>query len=172
MNKKLIILILPLFLIFGCKDTKQSSSTSSAKNTEQSKQAKNDEIQDEGYRLRPLPKYIYDEIYKYSDYLDVIFEDLDFSMSQEDNKSIRSFLQNINLRRTPLIKKDCKPMGHVAFMKKGNPIIEADFFHSPGCYYFLFFDEKGAPLYSNAMSDLGIEFFNNLKNRNFKKATK
>ena len=62
-------------------------------------------------------------------------------------------------------------MGHVAFMKKGNPIIEADFFHSPGCYYFLFFDETGTPIYSNSMSKAGIQFFNSIKQRNFKKVS-
>ena len=168
MYKRILILMLPLFLVFSCNNKTENKSNdrdnSKANTAIKKKNTKPEEVT----RYRPLPKHIYDQIYKYADYLDVMFEDLDFSMSQDNNASIRSFLSNINIRRTPAVKSSCKPMGHVVFLKKGNPIIEADFFHSPGCYYFLFFDEMGKPIFANSMTDSGINFFENIKTGRYK----
>ncbi len=170
MYKRLLILTLSLILTFSCNNSiknKTGEKTNNKPNTSIEKENANSE---EITRYRPLPRHIYDQIYKYADYLDIIFEDLDFSMSQENNASIRGFLNNINMKRTPAVKSSCKPMGHVVFLKKGNPIIEADFFHSPGCYYFLFFDEMGKPIFANSMSDIGIDFFENIKTGRYKPA--
>lgn len=170
MYKRILILMLPLFLAFSCNNSTENTNRKSDKSNANISAKRENSKPEEITRYRPLPKHIYDQIYKYADYLDVIFEDLDFSMSQDNNASIRSFLSNINLRRTPAVKSSCKPMGHVVFLKKGNPIIEADFFHSPGCYYFLFYDEKGKPLFANSMTDMGIRFFDDLKNGRYKPA--
>ncbi len=163
MYKILIILMLPLFLALSCNNGTENKNRESDKSGANISAKKEKQEPEKITRYRPLPKHIYDQIYKYADYLDVMFEDLDFSMSQDNNASIRSFLGHINLKRTPAVKSSCKPMGHVVFLKKGNPIIEADFFHSPGCYYFLFYDEQGKPLYANSMTDMGIRFFDDLK---------
>jgi len=172
MKNKLLFLVFALLLAFSCNNTSKDKNgeQDNAKAKTSVKKDISDDI--EVTRYRPLPKHIYDQIYKYADYLDIIFEDLDISMSQEDNASIRSFLKNINIKRTPAVKSSCKPMGHVVFIKKGKPIIEADFFHSPGCYYFLFFDEMGKPLFANSMSDTGISFFESIKSGKYKKVEK
>ncbi len=163
------VILLMMVLSFAMVSCKQNSKTLDSKDTNKI-QAKSTESKKDGkiYRLPPLPRHIYDDIYKYSDYLDVLFEDLDFSMSQDNNASIRTFLQNINLKRTAALNTACKPMGHVSFIKNGESIIEADFYHEPGCYYFIFYYEGDPPMFSNSMSETGIQFFNNLKSRSFK----
>ena len=162
---------LTLFIVFSifmisCTNTNDKKQNARADLKKQENISK--VSQEDSYRLPPLPSHIYNEIFKYGDFLDVIFEDLEFSMSQENNTSIRSFLQNINLKMTTPIKSSCKPMGHAVFLKNGTNIIEADFYHGSGCYYFVFMYEGEEPMYSNSMSSIGKTFFNNLKNRNFK----
>ena len=166
--KRISLLLLVLGVLFlSCKDLTKSNIGKEVVSKEAKTEKKSKE---EGkiYRLPPLPEHIYHDIYKYSDYLDVLFEDLDFSMSQDNNASIRSFLQNINLKRTAALNTACEPMGHASFQKNGQSIIEADFYHEPGCYYFIFYYENEQPMFSNSMSETGIQFFKNLKSQSFK----
>ncbi len=120
-----------------------------------------------------LPISIIEDIALNADYLDVLFETLNFSMSQDDNKNIRSFLRNIDLK-TPLtrIEPNCEVFGSVAFNKKGNTIIEGDIYYSKDCKYFIFLDENRKPKYANKMSGYGIEFFNRLIKGQFKTSKK
>jgi len=167
MKKISVLIFLFSFVVLSCKENTKNTMTKEEGKSE-SKTDKKSLEEGKIYRLPPLPQHIYDEIYKYSDYLDVLFEDLDFSMSQDNNASIRVFLKNINLKRSAALNTACKPMGHVSFIKNGISIIEADFYHQPGCYYFIFNYEGDPPMFSNAMSETGIRFFNNLKSKSFK----
>lgn len=169
MKKQIVLLIILSLFSIACNNS-GSNKTENKKEIKEKQNKKSEKVEEGTYRLPPLPKNTYDQIFKYGDYLDIIFEDLDFSMSQDNNASIRAFLQNFNIKRTSLIKPSCKPMGHVIFLKNGNSIIEADFYHSPGCYYFLFMYEGDKPMFSNSMSETGINFFENIKKNNFKSA--
>jgi len=165
MKSNIVLFLLIGMLFISCKENSNKKADSKKSEITKSKTPKR-----EGkiFRLPPLPKGLYEDLFKHADYLDVLFEDLDFSMSQDNNASIRSFLQNINIKRSTELNTACPPMGHAVFSKHGNTMIECDFYHSEGCYYFIFNYEGDQPAYSNAMSDVGINFFNNLKNRNFK----
>ena len=166
-----IFLAMSMLLAFtSCKDKSESKKNTTAddKTAMENKPAKKKDY----YMLPPLNNHIQRDIYDSADYLDIIFDDLDFSMSLSDNKSIRGFLNYINFNISPHIKPGCKPMGHFAFVKRGNTIIEGEFYHSPGCYYFVFQNSDGENVYANAMSQEGIDFFNNIKHRNFKPAGK
>ncbi len=140
----------------------------SCDNTTEDKKSKgnkeNIETTTKSNSLPILPVEIIEDIAFNADYLDVLFEDLDFSLSQSDNKSIRIFLQNIDFK-TPIkdFNNNCKPFASALFSKQGNTIIEADVYHSDKCYYFLFLDKDRKPKYGNLMSNPGIAFFNNLK---------
>ena len=166
MKRKSLLLLVFGVLFLSCKDSSKSNSSEDI-----SKEAKTEKkSKEEGkiYRLPPLPSHIYQDLYKNSDYLDVLFEDLDFSMSQDNNASIRSFLQNISLKRSAVLNTACEPMGHASFQKNGQSIIEADFYHEPDCYYFIFYYENEQPMFSNSMSETGIRFFKRLKSQSFK----
>ncbi len=128
----------------------------------------NSEITSKSGVLPMLPVEVVEDIIMNADYLDILFEELDFSMSQDKNRAIRIFLQNIDYK-TPLkeFNKDCKPLASVLISKNSNTIIEADVYHWDGCYYFIFLDENRKPKYANNMSEIGIRFFQNLKERNF-----
>lgn len=166
MKSRLIIFVLLSMLFFSCKQNSVNKADSNKASV-----ANNKTTKPEGkvFRLPPLPKGLYEDLFKHADYLDVIFEDLDFSLSQDNNAAIRSFLQNINIKRSTELNTSCVSMGHAVFSKHGDTMIECDIFHSSGCYYFIFNYEGDPPAYSNAMSEVGISFFNNLKNRSFKR---
>ena len=166
------LMLTALLTTFSCGNGKGKEKKAEKKNVKVEEHADGKDIRKDYYLLPPLDNNILRDIYDSSDYLDVIFEDLDFSMSLSDNKSIRGFLNYINFKMSPHIKPGCKPMGHFVFVKKGTTVIEGDFYHSPGCYYFLFQDSDGKNIYANAMSDEGVAFFNNIKRRNFKPARK
>ena len=172
MVQRLFTFLILFTLLFSCNNEKQHKKSHSDKKAEAAKTEAKKSKKEDYYMLPPLKNYIYRDIYDSSDYMDIIFDDLDFSMSLSDNKSIRGFLKYINMNISPHIKPSCKPMGHFAFIKKGKTIIEGEFYHSPGCYYFIFQDSDGKNVYANSMSAEGIAFFKNIKTRNFKPAGK
>ncbi len=92
------------------------------------------------------------------DYVDYLFYDLPVSMSLNEQGSIRSSLSYI-AKQPAELKPSCKSLGRVFFIKKGETILEADIYFSPGCTYYVFRKENKA-VYANLMSEAAFKFFN------------
>jgi len=163
MKKKLLtylVLTIIVLLNAGC-----GTDTAKKNNANKVQKSENLEVKAESsVKIIPLPGKLFKQLYEEADYLDVIFEDLPFSMSQEDNKSIRQFLVNVDVNAPEKIDNSCVPMGHQVYQKEGEIIAEADFYVSAACTYYVFF--IGGKKYHNKMLPNGIEFFNKLKSGN------
>lgn len=159
-NTILIFLALSLFVTLSCKNQKKSSD----KNPEETGQLEKETTSQQSF-LTALPADIFKKVYAEADYLDVIFENLPFSMSQENNASIRQILNHVDNKPPQTIPANCPLFGQQLYMKNGEIILEADFFHSEGCYYYIF--KHNGKKYYNGMTQTGITFFDNLKKRKF-----
>lgn len=115
--------------------------------------------------LSPFPAHLFKPVYMEADYMDVIFEELPFSMSQDNNNSIRQILNYIDVNAPENYNANCPLFGQLLVQKEAEYIMEANIYHSEGCYYWLI--KHQGEKYVNGMTDAGIQFFNQLKQRKF-----
>jgi len=115
-------------------------------------------------QMNSLPENVFRILYEKSDYLDVLFDELPFSISQDDNASIRNLLSHIDNKIPVIQNKNCVPLGHQIYQEAGVILAEADFYVSEGCNYFVF-SYQGKKYYNNMMTS-GINFYENLKKQN------
>ena len=158
---KIFAFVLPLFLsmiLIGCKTEKNEVAKNPVKNQQEITVVQNND-------LLSLPEDLFLKVYNATDYLDVIFEELPFSMSQDNKKGIQQLMKYIDKRPPNAISSGCPLFAQQFYQKEGELLIEADVFHSEGCFYYVFKHEGKS--YYNAMLPEGIQFFNNLKKRQF-----
>jgi hypothetical protein len=110
--------------------------------------------------LTSFPEEVYVRLLKECDYVDIMFFDNPVSMSQSDDAGIQSTLTYIT-RQVARINPDCKPMGRISYMIKGEIIADGNFYCSDGCSYIVF-EEEGKPKYANELSTNGVQFFQNI----------
>lgn len=107
----------------------------------------------------PTERLIY--LFENTNYLDFIFADLPFSMSQEDKSSIQQTIRYINPVAPASINPQCASFADLIFQVEGEIVSEAKIFFQPECTYYLIY-ENGELKYSASFTDEGIKFFNNL----------
>lgn len=111
--------------------------------------------------LPPLPKKELNKLFAKATYVDYIFYNLPFAISQDDKPSISSNLRLIAKDQMGPIAQDCKPIGREFFHIDGEIIYEADIYFQSGCYGYVFFANK-VPTYANKVSESGIKFYTNI----------
>ena len=96
------------------------------------------------------------------DFIDYTFYDpkLPMSISLNELSSIRSTLSHISQKVPTPITPDCKALGRIFYQSKSEYILEAEFYFSDGCSYYIFFKD-GKATYANDMTDAGKQFFSN-----------
>lgn len=92
-----------------------------------------------------------------ADFIDMTFYNYPISTNQSDMSSVRPSLTYWD-PEPARIPTACKPAGHIWFQSKGNNLAEADFYFSPDCYYYVFY-ENGKPAFANPMNARGVAFF-------------
>ena len=100
------------------------------------------------------------------DHVDYIFYDLPMSMSVDEKPSIQNALRFI-AEDPASIRPECKATGRVSYHVKGNIILEADFYFSNNCTYFIFYRGK-EKAYGNLMTENGVVYFKNLIEKGLK----
>ena len=100
------------------------------------------------------------DLWENSDAVDIIFYETNFSLSQNDKAAIQNTLGYF-LPSPIAHNPNCKPIGRLTFMVKGEIRREADIYTAEGCQYFLWM-ENGKPVYINPMSQQGVTFFNEI----------
>ena len=110
--------------------------------------------------LEGFPQSEFTRLMNECDFVDIIFYNSAVAMSQDQPGSIRSALMFMDpVKVEPM--KDCKPMGRIAYLIKGDIVAEADFYCNDECQYMVFLvDNK--PTYINALSTNGVNFFQNI----------
>lgn len=110
--------------------------------------------------LPKLPKADADFLWNNCTYVDLVFYNLPFSMSIDNQAGIRSnliMIANKQISQNPA----CKSIGRVIYQIDGKIILEADMFYGDGCNYFVFYKDKKA-VYANSMTAEGIQYFTNI----------
>ena len=158
-----VFLLLTLLILFSCKEN-QAGENESAEST-QTESAAPAQNQQKTQNFQALPDVIFKQVYFESDYTDVIFENLPFSLSQDNNGAIRQLMNYVDNKPPAFLSGQCPLFAQQVLLKNGEIILEADIFHSEGCYYYAFRHQGN--LYYNAMRDSGIQFYNNLKNQRY-----
>lgn len=96
------------------------------------------------------------------DFIDYTFYDprLPMSISLNELPSIRLTYGHVSQTTPTPTAPTCKPTGRIFYQSQGDYILEAEFYFSDGCTYFVFFKD-GKPTYANDMSPAGKKFFSN-----------
>lgn len=165
MTRIFFLFIFP-FLLIACGDAEPSKLTDgtadaqSSETADQGSEAATAPAAFEPGDLPPLPAERADELVKSCDVIDVIFYHLGISMNMTDPPSIYRALRFIGAEN-PKLPASCQPAGRFFYQSDGENILEADFYLSNGCLYFVFM-EQGKPAYGNIMTDEGVLYFNNV----------
>jgi len=104
-----------------------------------------------------IPDSTMQRLWDECDYIDFVFYNLSFSMSQEQQSDIRSTLQHIS-RKPAEVYPECPAMGRLFFQIEGENAAQADIFFTPECQYFVFYEDN-EKTYANAMTPAGIQFY-------------
>ena len=154
MNTRILLFLLMSFALFSCKNKEETTETKKEE-TQQTPVATAAPV--EALPLPPLEKLEY--LFENCTHIDYVFYDLPFSMSMDDQGSIQRTLAHISTSVAPE-KADCKPMGRIFFDVETSTELEAEFFFSPGCVYFIFY-EDGKKKYSSFMTPDAVKYMNN-----------
>jgi len=154
--KNFILIGLLSCLLFACKTDQKKDTVS----TPDKKEVANQKFAD----LNPLPNESMQKLFNEATYIDYIFYNLPFSISQDDKPSIHSNLKLISGNKFGPISKDCKPIGREFFHIGGAIAYEADVYFQDGCYGYVFLD-KEKPIYANKVSEEGMKFYSNIINQ-------
>ena len=152
MNKYILYFFIGC-LALSCKSDGKKDNTSASPSIE----IKNTKFEN----LPPLPQDKLRQLYADATYIDYIFYDLPFSISQDNKPSIHSNLQMISIEQMGGILKDCKSIGREFFHVGGNIAYEAEIYFQDGCYGYVFMD-KQKPIYANKVSEAVMKFYSNI----------
>lgn len=95
-------------------------------------------------------------------YIDFVFYNLNFSVSQNDPPAIKSTIQHV-AADVPAINNACKPEGRIFFQVDGRNALEGDFYLGKDCIYYIWYKDGGkTPYAANSMTQLGVKFFQDL----------
>lgn len=154
--KNIFLLFLSICFVFSCK-------------TEQKKDVKTPKevsvINDSKFsNLSSLPQEEFQKLFSEVTYIDYIFYNLPFSISQDDKPSINANLKLISAEKLGSININCKPIGREFFHIGGIITFEADVYFQDGCFGYVFL-EKETPIYANKFSESGMKFYSNIINQ-------
>lgn len=99
-------------------------------------------------------------LYDQADYIDLIFYNMDFSMSVNDQNNVRRVVTFVD-KSQPNPNFTCPTMGRIIFQKNGEILIEADMHIDKECSHFVFF-KNGKKAFANNISDQGKAYFNQI----------
>jgi hypothetical protein len=94
-------------------------------------------------------------------YIDYVWNDLPFSVSQGEKDAILSNISFISTETMTETPKRCKSIGRKSFQVGGDFYLEADIYYGEGCNYYVFY-KNNKPIYLNKISPTGITFYQNL----------
>ncbi len=117
----------------------------------------------QGKAMESIPFETISYVFENCDYVDYVFYNTNFSISQNEKASIQGAIAQIS--KTPAtLDPNCKAIGRVFYQIDGKNHLEADLYFQEGCYYYVFL-ENNKPKYANVMTDEGIAYFKNIMAR-------
>jgi hypothetical protein len=149
------ILIFFCLMFFACKQDQKKADDSAAPVATTPVVPKTEET------FVSLPDDIVRTMVDKVDYIDYLWNDLPFSVSQEEKKAIVTNITFISAEPQTTIPAGCKSIGRKTFNIKGEILIEADVYFSKGCAFYVFIKDN-KKVYANKMTPQGIEFYTKL----------
>lgn len=145
--------IATITLAIGCKgDTNSKASAPTTSNVTKTVTAN---------QIPSVPAELMKKLFMECDYTDYIFHDLPFSMSQDEQASIRANLNYVSTEPIGSIPAGCKPMGRQFYHINGEIVLEANVYYDANCKFYVFVDGE-KPLYANKMTETGEKFFSSM----------
>lgn len=111
-------------------------------------------------KVSTLPSITFEEmkaIYDGCDFIDIIFYNVDFSMSVNNKTNIQKMVGFVSTN-VATINPSCKAMGRLFFQKNGELLVEADMYYDDQCRYFVF-QKNGKNAYANDITPEGQAYF-------------
>lgn len=111
-------------------------------------------------KVASLPSITFEEmkvIYEGADFIDIIFYDVDFSMSVNSKTNIQKMVGFVSTNVAQL-NQNCKATGRIFFQKNGELLAEADMYYNDQCRYFVF-QKNGKAAYANDITPEGQAYF-------------
>lgn len=111
-------------------------------------------------KVSTLPSITFDEmkvLYEGTDFIDIIFYSVDFSMSVNNKTNIQKMVGFVSTN-VATISPNCQPTGRIFFQKNGELLAEADMYYSDECRYFVF-QKNGKAAYANDITPQGQAYF-------------
>lgn len=110
----------------------------------------------EQYESIPIDRL--EHLFYNCDYIDYVFYQTNFSLSQSEKAAIQTTLAAIGAD-APTIDSNCQPVGRIFFQVDGQNAEEADIYLSaPNCMYYIWM-ENGKPAYANMMTEKAVQFY-------------
>ena len=117
----------------------------------------------QGKQMPSIPLEDVQHIFEKCDYIDYVFYNTNFSISQNEKASIQSAISHIS--QTPAtLNPACKPIGRIFYQIEAVNVLEADMYFQDGCAYYVFL-KNNKPTYGNLMTQDGIGYMNNIIQR-------
>ena len=113
--------------------------------------------------LPPIPASEFQDIFTNSNYVDYSFYNQPFSMSYDNQTSIRSVLKWVG-EDAPTNISNCVPLCRMIFLKDGNIMIEAEIYISAGCAHYIWYVDNQKK-YSNVMAAKGKQHYTQIVNQ-------
>lgn len=159
---RVIVLFLAVMLVMSCKSDKVKNSEPTVSVQDIPKGASK-------FDLESLPESEILRLYNEATYVDYIFYDLPFSLSQDNKPSIHSNLKMISSLPMDFMPTTCKPIGREFFHIGGEIVHEADLYFSKGCIGYVFLKDQ-KPIYANKLTEGGMKFYANIISQSQKMA--
>jgi len=111
--------------------------------------------------LPALPLADMERMFAQATYIDYIFYELPFSISQDNQPSIHANLKLISSQPLNNLPQGCKPIGREFFHIGGDIAYEADLYFSDGCFGYIFLKDQ-KPVYGCKLTEEGTKFYSNI----------
>ena len=108
--------------------------------------------------LPSIPLSLLEKIFNEATQVDYIFYNYPFTFSKTEKPSIQYSTRAIAEDPAPLLP-ECRATGRITYLIQGEIALEGDFFFTPGCTYFVFYENQEKK-YANYMTDEGIKDLN------------
>ncbi len=155
---KSTFIIIFIIIIFSCKNTTPSHPVENK--AIPIKQTSTEFI---GPEIPGVPQSVMIRLLKDCTFIDYIFHDYTFSVSQAEDSDIDQNISFIDINKpVGRLIVGCKPMARKFFQIKGKIEYDVDVYLSDKCSYYVFVDKKNKPIYANYMTDGGKQFYNNI----------
>ena len=149
MIRSIILLVLSIFIISCGGETKKPI----AKTETIPLKFEND--------LPPFPQADMMRLFEEGTYIDYIFYELPFSISQDDKPSIHANLKLISSLPLNNLPQGCKPIGREFFHIGGEIAYEADLYFTDNCIGYVFLKDQ-KPIYGSLVTEEGMKFYSNI----------